>query len=111
MRLDGHDVRTLGQQDLRRHVGVVLQDNFLFSGSVLDNSMIVCGSGIGDGNAHNHNELPIILAGGGAGALQPGRHVRYDKDTPMTNLYMSMFDKMGVKADRMGDSTGVLKDI
>ncbi len=81
------------------------------SGTVLDNSMIVCGSGIGDGNAHNHNELPIILAGGGAGLLEPGRHVRYDKDTPMTNLYLSFFEKMGVKADRMGDSSGVLKRI
>ncbi len=81
------------------------------SGSVLDNSMIVCGSAIGDGNAHNHNDLPVILAGGGAGTLQPGRHVRYDKDTPMTNLYMSMFERMGVKADRMGDSDGLLKNI
>ncbi len=81
------------------------------SGTVLDNSMIVCGSGIADGNAHAHNELPVILAGGGAGALAPGRHVRFDKDTPMTNLYMAMFEKMGVKADRMGDSSGVLKNI
>ncbi len=81
------------------------------SGSVLDNSMIVCGSAIGDGNAHNHNELPVILAGGGGGTLEPGRHVRYDKDTPMTNLYMSLFDRMGVKTDRMGDSTGELKNI
>ena len=81
------------------------------SGTVLDNSMIVCGSGIGDGNAHNHNELPVILAGGGSGTLQPGRHVRFDKDTPMTNLYLSMFERMGVKADRMGDSDGVLKNI
>jgi len=81
------------------------------SGSVLDNSMIVCGSGIADGNAHAHHELPVILAGGGGGTLQPGRHVRYEKDTPMTNLYMSLFEKMGVKADRMGDSSGVLKNI
>ena len=81
------------------------------SGTVLDNSMIVCGSGIADGNAHAHNELPVILAGGGAGTLNPGRHVRFDKDTPMTNLYMAMFEKMGVKADRMGDSSGVLKNI
>jgi hypothetical protein len=81
------------------------------SGTVLDNSMIVCGSGIADGNAHAHADLPVILAGGGAGALQPGRHVRFEKDTPMTNLYMAMFEKMGVKADRMGDSDGMLKNI
>ena len=53
----------------------------------------------------------MLLCGGGAGALQPGRHVRYDKDTPMTNLYMALFDKMGVKTERMGDSTGVLKNV
>ena len=81
------------------------------SGSVLDNSMIVCGSGSGDGNAHNHNELPVILAGSGGGAYESGKHIRYAKDTPMTNLYLSMFDKMGVKTDRMGDSTGVLEDV
>jgi hypothetical protein len=75
-------------------------------GTVLDNSMIVCGSGIADGNAHAHNDLPILLCGGGAGALKPGRHVVYGKDTPMTNLYLTMLDQMGVKADRLGDSTG-----
>ena len=81
------------------------------AGTVLDNSMIVLASAIGDGNAHNHNELPVLLAGGGAGALKPGRHVRYDKDTPMTNLYLTLLDSMGVKADRIGDSTGRLKDV
>jgi len=81
------------------------------SSTVLDNSMIVCGSGIADGNAHAHTELPVIIAGGGGGTLAPGRHVRYGKDTPMTNLYMSMFERMGVKADRMGDSSGLLKEI
>lgn len=81
------------------------------SGSVLDNSMIVMGSGIADGNAHAHHDLPILLAGGGAGALKPGRHVQFAKETPMTNLYMTMLEEMGVKAERVGDSTGKLANV
>ena len=81
------------------------------SGTVLDNSMIVLGSAIADGNKHQHNELPVLLCGRGAGALQPGRHVKFTGDVPMTNLYLSMLTQMGVKADRIGDSSGVLKNI
>lgn len=80
-------------------------------GNLLDNSMIVYGSGISDGDAHNHNDLPVLLAGKGCGTLQPGRHVQFESDTPMTNLYLAMLDRMGVKQDRFGDSTGVLKNI
>lgn len=80
-------------------------------GSLLDNCMIVYGSGIGDGNAHNHNNLPVLMAGGGGGAMQTGRHVRYEKDTPMTNLYVSMLDNMGVQVPRVGDSTGKLSQL
>ena len=79
--------------------------------SVLDNSMIVYGCAIGDGNKHNHDELPIVLAGGGGGTLQPGRHVLLETPQPMTNLYTAMLDRMGVKAERVGDSTGRLEDI
>jgi Protein of unknown function (DUF1552) len=78
------------------------------TGTLLDNCMIVYGSGIADGNAHAHNDLPVLLAGGGGGSITPGRHVRYPKETPMTNLYLSMMDRMGVNADRLGDSTGHL---
>ena len=80
------------------------------SGTVLDNSMIVLGSGIADGNKHQHNELPVLLCGQGAGALQPGRHVKFS-ETPMTNLYLTLLSQMGVKADRIGDSTGMLKNV
>ncbi len=79
--------------------------------SVLDNSMIVYGCGIGDGNRHNHTDLPVILAGHGGGTLQPGRHVRYEGAIPLTNLYLSMLDRMGVKAERLGDSDGRVADI
>ena len=77
-------------------------------GSVLDSSMIVYGSGISDGNRHNHDELPILVAGGGAGTLTPGRHIRYPKNTPVANLFLSMLDRMDATSDRLGDSSGRL---
>ena len=79
--------------------------------TLLDNCMIVYGSAIADGNAHAHHDLPVLLAGHGGGAFQTGRHVRYEKETPMTNLYLSMLETMGVPLDRFGDSTGLLKNL
>jgi len=79
--------------------------------SVLSNSMIVYGCAIGDGNRHNHDNLPVVIAGGGGGTLNTGRHVKVAAHTPMTNLYTSMLDRMGVKIDKVGDSTGVLEDV
>jgi hypothetical protein len=76
-------------------------------GSVLDHAMIVYGSGISDGDRHNHDDLPILLAGKGGGSLDSGRHIKYDA-VPLNNLYLSMLDRMGVKVDRHGDSTGRL---
>jgi hypothetical protein len=80
-------------------------------GSLLDNCMIVYGSGLADGNAHAHNDLPVLLAGRGAGNHNPGRHIRYSKETPMTNLFMTMLDRAGAKVDRIGDSTGMLNQL
>jgi hypothetical protein len=80
-------------------------------GSLLDHCMIVYGGAIGDGNAHNHDNLPVLLAGRGGGTIQPGRHVRVAKETPMTNLYLSMLERMGVAVDRIGDSTGRLEQL
>jgi hypothetical protein len=79
--------------------------------SVLANSMIVYGSAIGDGNRHNHDELPVVVAGGCGGAFTPGRHLKLGASTPMTNLFMAMLQRMGVEAERVGDSTGVLEDV
>jgi Protein of unknown function (DUF1552) len=76
--------------------------------TLLDNTMLMCGSGIGDGNRHNHDDLPILLAGRGGGFIKPGRHVIYPKNTPLCNLYLSMLDKMGVNESRFGDSDGKL---
>lgn len=80
-------------------------------GSLLDNCMLVYGSGISDGNRHNHDDLPILLAGGGAGTIDSGRHVRFEKETPLNNLYLAMLQRMGVHIDGMGDSTGVLQGL
>ncbi len=73
--------------------------------------MIVFGSGIADPDRHAHDDLPVLLAGGGGGTLRPGRHVRFDGDVPLTNLYLSMLDRVGVRADRVGDSDGRLPNI
>lgn len=81
------------------------------NGTLLDHCMVVYGSGIGDGNRHNHNDLPVVVAGGGGGTLTPGRHVKFDRDIPMTNLYLSMLERMGVPAQRVGDSTGKLDNV
>ena len=75
-------------------------------GTLLDNSMILYGSGLSDGNRHLHEQLPIILAGRGGGTVRTGRHVRFPKGTPLTNLYMSLLDRMGVHPEKIGDSTG-----
>jgi hypothetical protein len=80
-------------------------------GTLLDHSMIVYGSGISDGNQHLHTNLPVILAGRGGGTVTSGRHVRVPEKTPMTNLYLSMLDRVGVPAERIGDSSGKLESI
>jgi hypothetical protein len=76
--------------------------------TLLDNCMIMYGSGNGDGNRHNHDDLPILLAGRAGGTLKTGRHVRYPRNTPLCNLYLEMLDRMGVREERFGDSTGRL---
>lgn len=80
-------------------------------GTLLDNSMVVFGSAIGDGNRHNHDDLPILLAGGGGGTLSPGRHIAHEPDTPLCNLYTSLLDRMDVPSGSFGDSTGKLDDL
>lgn len=77
-------------------------------GNLLDHSMIVYGGGIGNGNLHEHTNLPCLVAGGGGGRLQGSRHLAYKEDTPMANLLLSVLDKAGVRVDELGDSTGML---
>jgi hypothetical protein len=75
-------------------------------GSLLDHAMILYGSGISDSNVHLHDNLPILLAGGAGGAIAGGRHLVVPKDTPVTNLFVTMLDKLGVPVEAIGDSNG-----
>ena len=77
-------------------------------GSLLDHSMIVYGSGLSDGNLHEHYDLPVLLVGGGSGQIQGGSHLQYPRDTPMANLFLTLLDKLGIQRERIGDSTGRL---
>lgn len=78
-------------------------------GRLLDNCMVMYGSGISDGDRHNHDDLPIIMLGHGGGRLTGNKHLKFPKSTPLCNLYLWMLQQAGVKADSFGDSTGVLK--
>src|SRR5579871_1081183 len=72
-------------------------------GTLLDHTILVYGSGLSDGNRHDHADLPVLVAGGGNGTLTSGRHIRYPKETPMTNLYTSIMDRMGIPTESFGD--------
>jgi hypothetical protein len=75
-------------------------------GTLLDHSLVLYGSGMSDGNQHNHTDLPIIVAGGASGRLKGGRHLRHPKNTPMANLLVAMLDTLGIPTDKFGDSNG-----
>ena len=82
------------------------------NGSLLDNSMIVYGAGLSDGNQHTHHDLPTLIAGhGGDNFIKTGRRVVYRKETPMCNLFLTMMDRMGTKMDHFGDATGHLNGL
>lgn len=80
-------------------------------GTLLDHSMIVYGGGIADGNRHQHEELPTVLVGGACGTVKSGRHIRVKEKTPINNLYVSMLDRMGVRIEKLGDSTGQVREL
>jgi hypothetical protein len=77
-------------------------------GNLLDHSMVLYGSSMSNGNQHDHDPLPVVLAGGASGQLNGGRHMTYAPHTPMSNLLLSMLDKLGIQSDKHGDSTGKL---
>ena len=79
--------------------------------SLLDNSMIMFGGTLKDGNRHAVENLPILLAGRGKGALRPGRRVRAPEQTPICNLYVSLLHRMGIMEKSFGDSTGPLEGL
>ncbi|MBI1249599.1 DUF1552 domain-containing protein [bacterium] len=76
------------------------------NGTLLDNCMLMYGSGLSDGNRHNHDDLPILLAGRGGGAIKTGRHLKVEDKTPLCNLYVTMLETMGIDAERFSDSSG-----
>jgi Protein of unknown function (DUF1552) len=80
-------------------------------GNLLDNSMILYGSSIGDGNIHTHDKLPLVLAGGAGGKIKGGRHLKFPNETPMNNLLLTMLDKQGINVEQFGDSTGHAKGL
>jgi hypothetical protein len=80
-------------------------------GSLLDHTILIYGSGMSDGNLHSHLNLPLLLVGGGSGAVKGGRHIRYANDTPVTNLHLTILDKLGVRMDAFGDSNGQLREL
>ncbi len=80
-------------------------------GSLLDHSMYMYGSGMGDPNLHDHINLPILVAGGGAGKLKGGRHIRYEERTPLANLHLTLLEKAGVRMESFADSKGKVEEL
>jgi hypothetical protein len=80
-------------------------------GSLLDHSLYLYGSGMGNPNVHDHTNLPIIVAGGAAGKMKGGRHIRYEKPTPLANLHLTLLDKVGVRLDSFADSQGKVDEL
>jgi hypothetical protein len=80
-------------------------------GSLLDHSLYLLGSGLGNSDRHDHTNLPVLVAGGGAGTLKGGRHIEYPEPKPLTNLLLTMLDKAGVDVERFADSTGKLPEL
>ena len=81
------------------------------NGSLLDHSLYLYGSGMGNPNVHDHTNLPTIVAGGAAGKMRGGRHIQYDKPTPLANLHLSLLNKVGVPMESFADSTGTVDEL
>ena len=80
-------------------------------GSLLDHSIMMYGTGMGDGDHHTPYNLPVILVGGGSGKMKGGRHIKYAMHTPFMNLGLTLLDKVGVQVDSISDSTGLLTNL
>jgi hypothetical protein len=99
------------------HVGLVaymldrLRSTKDGDGTLLDHMLMLYGSGMSNSNIHNHSPLPVLLAGGGAGTLKGGRHLKYPEETPMANLLLTILHKAGVEQASIGDSTGTLTEV
>jgi hypothetical protein len=80
-------------------------------GSLLDHTLYLYGSGMGNPSLHDHENLPILVAGGGATGLKGGRHIKYEKGTPLANLHLTLLDRVGVRLDSFGDSDGKIDNL
>ena len=80
-------------------------------GTLLDHSLYLYGSGMGNPNVHDHTNLPILVAGGAAGNMKGGRHIKYAKPTPLANLHLTLLDKVGVRLDSFADSQGKVDEL
>jgi len=80
-------------------------------GTLLDHSVVLYGSGMGNPNVHDHVNLPIIVAGGGAGRMKGGRHIKYTEPTPLANLHLTLLEKVGVRLDKFADSQGTIDEL
>jgi hypothetical protein len=88
-----------------------LRDTREGGGTLLDHSLLLYGSGMGNPNRHDHDNLPILVAGGAAGRMKGGRHIRFAKPTPLANLHLTLLDKVGVRLDSFGDSRGKVDEL
>jgi hypothetical protein len=80
-------------------------------GTLLDHSVVLYGSGMGNPNVHDHINLPVIVAGGGAGRMKGGRHLKYAEPTPLANLHLTLLEKVGVRLDKFADSQGKIDEL
>ena len=80
-------------------------------GTLLDNSLLLLGSGLGNPDVHDHTNLPVLVAGGGSGTHRGGRHIVCNPLTPMTNVLLTMLDKSGVNVEKFADSTGKIEEL
>jgi hypothetical protein len=80
-------------------------------GSLLDNTVYMYGSGMGNSSIHDHDNLPILVAGGAAAGMKGGQHIRYKDPEPLANLHLTLLDRVGVRVDSFGDSNGKIQDL
>ncbi len=106
-------VRKINEYHVRQFAGFIekMKATKEGDGTLLDNSMIVYGAGLSDGNAHLHEDLPTIIAGRGGNYIKTGRRMIVRRETPMCNLFLTMMDRMGVHTEKFGDSTGRLQGL
>src|SRR5206468_7192985 len=81
------------------------------NGTLLDHVLYLYGSGMGNPNMHDHQNLPILVAGGAAGKMRGGRHITFKEPTPLANLHLTLLEKVGVRIDKFADSTGSVKEL